>query len=184
MALALAVANAAIAILGMSLGGAFADRRLRAQNMRLDAAINNMSQGLLMFDEDARLVICNERYLQIYGLSAKHVKPGCTLRQLIAQRLQTGTYSGGEPEQYMADLRSAMAHGRVVNKVTELPDGRTIAVTSRPMVGGGWVATHADITEQKRAEKGGGGGAGGGRTRRTGGPGGARAPARGIRGGA
>ncbi|MFL5049864.1 MAG: EAL domain-containing protein [Xanthobacteraceae bacterium] len=153
MALALAVANAAIAILGMSLGGAFADRRLRAQNMRLDTAINNMSQGLLMFDEDARLVICNERYLQIYGLSAKHVKPGCTLRQLIAQRLQTATYSGGEPEQYMADLRSAMAHGRVVNKITELPDGRTIAVTSRPMVGGGWVATHDDITEQKQGEK-------------------------------
>jgi diguanylate cyclase (GGDEF)-like protein/PAS domain S-box-containing protein len=153
VALAFAVANAAIAILGMSLGGAFADRRLREQNMRLDTAINNMSQGLLMFDEAARLVISNQRYLQIYGLSAKHVKPGCTLRQLINRRLETGTYSGGEPEQYMADLRSAMAQGRVVNKITELPDGRTIAVSSRPMAGGGWVATHDDITEQKQAEK-------------------------------
>src|SRR5262245_8477536 len=152
MALSLAVANAAIAILGMSLGGAFADRRLREQNTRLDTAINNMSQGLLMFDESARLVICNQRYLQIYGLSAKHVKPGCSLRQLIAYRLENRTYSGGEPEQYMAELRSAMAEKRVVNKLTELPDGRTIAVTSRPMAGGGWVATHDDITEQKRAE--------------------------------
>jgi diguanylate cyclase (GGDEF)-like protein/PAS domain S-box-containing protein len=153
MALALAVANAAIAILGMSLGGAFADRRLREQNMRLDTAINNMSQGLLMFDEGARLVICNRRYLQIYSLSEQQVKPGCTLRQLIAHRLQNRTYSGGEPEQYMAELRSAMAEGRVANKLTELPDGRTIAVTSRPMAGGGWVATHEDITEQKQAEK-------------------------------
>src|SRR5215216_5785801 len=151
--LAFVIGNAAMAILGVSLGGAFADRRLGEQNMRLDTAVNHMSQGPLMFNAEARLVLCNQRYLQIYGLSANIVRPGCTLRRLIDHRIETGSFSTSDPEQYIAKLRAAMATDRTVSKDVELTDGRTIAVSSRPMAGGGWVATHEDITEQKQEEK-------------------------------
>src|SRR5215471_10268944 len=132
----------------MNVGGAFADPRWREQNLRLDTAVNNMSQGLVMFDSGARLAVCNRRYLEMYGLSAAIVRPGCTLRQLVDHRIETGSFSAGDPAQYVTDLRATMARGETVDKIVELTDGRTIAVSSRPMANGGWVATHEDITER------------------------------------
>jgi diguanylate cyclase (GGDEF)-like protein/PAS domain S-box-containing protein len=137
----------------MKVGGAFAEPLWREQNLRLDTAVNNMSQGLLMFDSAARLVVCNRRYLEMYGLSPAIVRPGCTLRQLVDHRIETGSFSTGDPAQYVADLRAAIGRGETVDKIVELTDGRTIAVSSRPMANGGWVATHDDITERRRAEK-------------------------------
>jgi len=124
---------------------------LRAQNMRFDAAVSNMSQGLVMFDAGQRLVIRNQRYIDMYRLDADAVMPGCTLHDLIALRIASGTYSG-DPGRYIANLSAAIAQGRTLSQFVELEDGRTIAVVSQPMEGGGWVATHEDITERRRAE--------------------------------
>src|SRR5262249_50118928 len=57
------------------------NQRLAEQKLRLDTALNNMSQGLLMFDASERLVVCNQRYIDMYGLSADVIKPGCTFRR-------------------------------------------------------------------------------------------------------
>lgn len=153
MAYAWPVTCIAMAVLGVSLGGEFVERRVREQTMRLDIAVKHMTQGLLMFDQSARLVVCNQRYIEMYGLSPDIVRPGCTLRELIEHRIHTGSFTAGDPDQYIVDLRAAMAQQRTVNKVVELTDGRTIALSNRPMPDGGWVATHEDITEQKRAER-------------------------------
>jgi diguanylate cyclase (GGDEF)-like protein len=125
---------------------------LEAQNFRFDAAINNMSQGLLMFSADHRLVICNNSYREMYGLSPEIVKPGCTVRGLLEHRVETGTFSGNIDE-YIAELLHTIAQGKTATKLVELSDGRTIAVLNHPMAGGGWVATHEDITERRRAER-------------------------------
>ena len=111
-----------------------------------------MSHGLVMFDAQTRVVVCNERYLQIYGLSAEIVKPGCTLRELLEHRRAIGTFAQ-DPELYVADLMSDIAQGKSTTVSVELPDGRVTAVLNRPMAGGGWVALHEDITEQRRAEQ-------------------------------
>ncbi len=124
---------------------------LKAQNMRFDAAVSNMSQGLVMFDRDARLVICNHRYVEMYGLDPASVRVGCTLLELVELRFATGTFSG-DPAQYIENLRAAIAQGRPTSQLVELDDGRTVAVVNQPMAGGGWVATHEDITERRRAE--------------------------------
>jgi PAS domain-containing protein len=63
-------------------------RHLRVQNSRFDAALNNMSQGLIMFDAEQRIVVCNDRYLEMYNLSRDIVKPGCTLRALLQHRVE------------------------------------------------------------------------------------------------
>jgi diguanylate cyclase (GGDEF)-like protein len=110
-----------------------------------------MSQGLLMFDGQTRLVLCNERYIEMYDLSADIVKPGCTLRQLVDHRKELGSFTGN-PEQYCRDVLLDVAKGAMWTRIVDLDDGRTISVVNRPMPGGGWVATHEDITERKRAQ--------------------------------
>jgi diguanylate cyclase (GGDEF)-like protein/PAS domain S-box-containing protein len=150
-ALALAVANAALLILGLSLASAFSDSRLRQKDRQFAAAVNNMSQGVVMFDAAERLVVCNRRYVEMYGLSADVVKPGCTLRDVIRNRQETGSLAR-DPEQYRAELLSAMAQGKTISWIVETPDGRAISVINRPIPGGDWVGTHEDITERKRAE--------------------------------
>jgi diguanylate cyclase (GGDEF)-like protein len=128
------------------------EEELRAQNFRFDAALNNMSQALLMFDSSARLMISNHRYHEMYGLSPEVAGPGCLLRDLLERRGESGTFSD-DPDTYVENLMSVIAQGKTWSQLTELPDGRTIAVLNHPIAGGGWVATHEDITERRRAEK-------------------------------
>ena len=125
--------------------------RLQDNNQQLVSAINNMSQGLCMFDSRARLVVCNERYRQMYNLSSDLVKPGCDLRDLLRYRAEAGTFSG-DIDKYTAGLIGDMSSGKTTDYVVELADRRSIAVVNWPMAGGGWVATHEDITESKRRE--------------------------------
>jgi diguanylate cyclase (GGDEF)-like protein len=128
------------------------ETELQAQNLRFDAAVNNMSQALLMFDAEQRLVICNDRYIRMYGLSPEIVKPGCTVRELLQHRQAIGSFSG-DIDAYVRDLLATLATGSTLARLIELPDGRTISVLNHPMADGGWVATHEDITERRRAEQ-------------------------------
>jgi diguanylate cyclase (GGDEF)-like protein len=128
------------------------EEELRAQNFRFDAALNNMSQALLMFDSSARLVISNHRYYEMYGLSPEAVNPGCPLRDLLESRRESGTFSD-DADSYVENLTSVITQGKTWSQLMELPDGRTIAILNHPIAGGGWVATHEDITERRRAEK-------------------------------
>jgi diguanylate cyclase (GGDEF)-like protein len=127
-------------------------QKLRERNQRLDTALNNMSQGLCMFDGNARLVVWNERYMNMYGLPTGSVKRGSTLKDLLLVRMASGTFSG-EPDDYVEASRRDIAAGKLFNFLVELNDGRTIAVANSPMADGGWVSTHEDITERSQAEK-------------------------------
>ena len=129
------------------------EAKSQAQNLQFDAALNNMTQGLNMFDTAGRLVVSNARYLQMYGLSPDIVKPGCTVRDLVQQRIAAGTFFAVDPEKYIADLTASMAKKNPINATMELTDGRVITVISQPRADGGWVVTHEDITERRRAEK-------------------------------
>ena len=143
MALPFALGAAAIA-------GLFATARRRAQSRLLRAALNNMTQGLCMFDANARLMLCNERYLDMYGLPSELGRAGVPLRDLLARRAAEGTFKG-DIEQYVADCLRQVAENRTETKTNTI-NGRVIALCSRPMPGGGWVATHSDVTDQLSAE--------------------------------
>jgi diguanylate cyclase (GGDEF)-like protein/PAS domain S-box-containing protein len=127
------------------------EEMLREQKQLTESAINNMSQGLLMFDEEARLVLSNQRYLEMYNLPADLVKPGCTFVQLLHYRTLAGTFSD-DPDAYSRATLAAITAGKTRSIIMEGHDGRTFHVVSRPMPGGGWVATHEDITQRKQAE--------------------------------
>jgi diguanylate cyclase (GGDEF)-like protein len=125
---------------------------LALEKQRLDTAINNMSQGLIMFDSAERLVVCNDFYIEMYGLSRDIAKPGSSLRELLRHRVEAGAFLHHDPEQYRIELLAGLALGKTKNVIVETAKGRAVSVTSSPMTGGGWVATHEDITERRRAE--------------------------------
>jgi len=127
-----------------------AEERVREQKLQLDTALNTMTQGLNMFDASGRLVVCNGRYLQMYGLSPEVVKPGCTVRELVDARISSGTFFSDDPALYAAELQEEMRKREGTTTTRKLPDGRTIAVNSQPTPdGNGWVVTHEDITERQ-----------------------------------
>ena len=128
-------------------------RRLATSEATVDAALNNMSQGLVVFDSSNRLVVYNRRYLEMYGLSPEIVRPGASLRELVEHRVATGSFRGAEIEQYCADILAAVSRGEAFSKIVSLSDGRFIHIIDHPAADGGWVATHEDVTEQKRAEE-------------------------------
>ncbi|WP_439359294.1 EAL domain-containing protein [Bradyrhizobium sp. DASA03007] len=181
--LALAIAGVALSVLGMSLIGVLADRRLASrtakfeeiisqlsdarqqledsqqelqdQTVRLDTAINHMVEGLCMFDAEKRLVVCNERYARLYRLPPELLRTGTSHTDIIRHRIVKGILKGdsseGAAEQFISKL-AALPFDAVSSRIDEFADGRLIRVTRQPMTGGGWVATHLDVTEQRRSE--------------------------------
>ena len=127
-----------------------AQRRLRLQKQRLDTAINNMTQGLLLFDSSQQLVVCNQRYIEMYGLSADVLQPGCSFHEVIAHREATGSFVG-DVDAYCFRVLRDVGHRQTMTIQT--PDGRSIQIVTEPLADGGWVATHEDITERTRAEQ-------------------------------
>jgi len=118
----------------------------------LRTVLDNMPLGVLLFDSDSQLVVCNRRYIEMYGLSQEVAKPGCTLRELIDNRKQVGTFSG-DADDYIASLMEAIADGKLLNNVVKLDDGRVISIVRQPIANGGWLAMHEDITERQRADE-------------------------------
>ena len=137
---------AAIVVVGML---AAIIRYLKEQHRRLDIAVNNMSQGLLLFDASERLVLRNQQYVDMFGISPEVVKPGCKLRDIIQLRKDTGTLSG-DVDDYCATVRESSKSG--LTSLVETLDGRWMQVVNKAVKGGGWVSTIADVTEQRRNE--------------------------------
>ena len=124
---------------------------LERQNIRLDAAVNNISQGLCMMDAKGRLVICNEPYARIYNLPANLVKPGTMLEDILSHLFDMGMEAGGTREEYIEWRRDVIARREYGKNIHEL-NNRTVLMQHHPMKDGGWVSTHEDITEQKQNE--------------------------------
>jgi diguanylate cyclase (GGDEF)-like protein len=122
------------------------------KELLLETVLNNMSQGVLMFDSETRLVFCNQRYVEMYRLSPEVAKPGCTLHDLLNHRMQAETFTGN-PEEYVVKLLQSVAGGRTSCDILKLSDGRAFCIVSKPMPDGGWIATHEDITERQRTEE-------------------------------
>src|SRR4030088_2178217 len=110
----------------------------------LEQAVNNLSLGLIVFDSKREVVFCNQRYMEIYGLSAERVKPGTPVSELIQHRLNLGLKVRSKPDDYIRErVGNAVIPGTTVH---EFSDGRIISYTVYPMPDGGGMATHEDIT--------------------------------------
>jgi PAS domain-containing protein len=102
---------------------------------RLETALNNMAQGLVMFDAHERIVVCNDFYVSMYGLSRDVAKPGCLLIDLLRHRMETGGLNL-DAEQYRHDLLSGLARNEVTNMIIQTSQGREVLVKNSPLPGG------------------------------------------------
>lgn len=124
-------------------------QRLMLEKKRLDTAVNNLKQGLLLFDANHRLVIFNRRYTEMFGLPNDSIKPGYSLREIMALRKKHGMF-GGDVDAYCVEIFKMVSINGAVT--TDIPDGRVIHTALQSISGGGWVSTLEDITERQRAE--------------------------------
>lgn len=127
-----------------------ASEEINAKSYHLDTALENMTQGLCMFDANNTLIVANKRYLDLYGFSPDEVKPGKTLREILTYSVSLGNYTPEEAEVALAEreARSTLAERSTVKQ--RLKDGRVIAVMNEPMSDGGTIATYTDITETEQ----------------------------------
>jgi diguanylate cyclase (GGDEF)-like protein len=124
---------------------------LTQKSHQLDAALNNMSQGLTMFDNQQRLIVSNRKFHEIVRLSPDQAKPGMTFRQILEARVAVGSVPDDVPDFIKRSLEH-VAKPVAADTVYKLRDGRTISLTVQPMDNGGWVTILQDITVQKRIE--------------------------------
>jgi hypothetical protein len=127
-------------------------RRRATRNVQMTTAVDNMSQGLNMFDRQGRILLVNRRYLEMYRLSPEIVKAGCSFRQMIQHRKDTGIFSG-DVESYSQKILAEMAHAKSMSHYVPAADGRIVLAKNEPLANGGWLSTHEDVTEQRRAEE-------------------------------
>ena len=125
-------------------------QQLHAKNSHFDVALNNMIQGLCMFDKDQRLSVCNRRYLEMYGFSDAVVKPGILLDEIMRYSASLGNYTAEEAERAIAERQKRSSLQQRMTIKQRLKDGRVIAVMNEPMPDGGTIATYQDITETER----------------------------------
>ena len=121
---------------------------LKRDNLRFNAAISNMAHGLSMYDADFRLVVCNQNYIDMYGMPENLSRPGTHFDDVIAFRIATGTTPIDGDKNFTTKVYEA-ARAHKTNLLTyRMKDGRIITITQQPMADGGFVSTHEDITAE------------------------------------
>jgi diguanylate cyclase (GGDEF)-like protein len=128
------------------------EEKLRIRNLQFDAAINNMSQGLCFFDGAQRLIVCNDRYAEMYGITHERLRPGTTLSEIVDMRLETGSLPAMSRDDFFAWRAKVVVAAEPTDSILEMRNGSVFKIRHRPMADGGWVATHEDITDQRRSE--------------------------------
>ena len=123
----------------------------REQNERFEAALGNMSQGLCMIGPDGRLIVANQRFRDLYHLTAAAAATGQSMAQVLGA---SPLFAAGGPKEAMALAEHLTLASRRDSAVItqELADGRVITINHEPMPGGGFVDTFTDVTEQRMAE--------------------------------
>ncbi|MBC9878783.1 EAL domain-containing protein [Bradyrhizobium sp. INPA01-394B] len=124
---------------------------LSEQYRRFDAALNNMSQGLCMLDASLRVIVCNRRYIEMYGLSPEIVKPGVSMREIMEHSCDLGIHPNTTAAKLYADYVERLREGEHTLH-RHLSDGRIIKLNHKRMEHGGWVVTYEDVTERHKAQ--------------------------------
>lgn len=123
------------------------------RDMLLLQGLDHLDQGISIFDEDLKLVVCNRRYLNLLDFPEELGKPGTPAEAFYRINAERGEYGPGDVETLVAE-RIALAKQFLPHLLErERPNGSVIEIRGTPLPGGGWVAIYSDITERKRAEQ-------------------------------
>ena len=125
---------------------------LRETNLRLDAALDNMTQGLCLYDAEGRLMVVNRRYSEIYNLAPGAVVCGMTGPEVVARSIEAGNHSTLSTVEVLNLDGGTSSSPDARTYIQHLADGRVIAIEKRATDDGGFVATYEDVTERRHAE--------------------------------
>jgi PAS domain S-box-containing protein len=126
---------------------------LSESNRRFSAAIGNMAQGLCMVDAEGRILVCNQRFCDMFGLPRAEKIAGMPVRDASRIAAEAARYPADLLARVKEDLRSLPGRSTSHSVIREGTGGAALAVAFEPMRGGGWVATYADVSEQRAAEE-------------------------------
>ncbi len=127
-------------------------RDLKLQNLRFEAAVKNMAQGLAMFDAEHRLVICNDQYIKLYNLSEKLTRPGTPFADITAHHVRMGMVPEGREDDFPENIKELIKDGGCKKSILEMANGSHVSVNYQSVGDGGWVSTHEDVTERQLNE--------------------------------
>lgn len=124
------------------------DRRaaLKAQAPDYEGVLDSLFLGVCVFDAQQRLLLSNQRWVEMYRLTPAQTRPGVTLREIVEARVAAGTCPT-DADSYLALCAGITASDEAKNWTVALSDGRTIRVCNRPTPEGGWAATHEDVSD-------------------------------------
>ena len=127
--------------------------RFEEQANRFDIALNNMSHGLCMLDQQDRLQVWNERFLELLHLQNAPVRVGMKIPELVRHSIRAGNHKGKSVKEVFSDFARGLQQAKF-DQVQTSPDGdRIIALSRRMMADGGSVVILEDVTERKRAQE-------------------------------
>ena len=126
------------------------ERKLELEqvNTQLDLALNNMTHGLAMFNSHGQLIVCNERYMKLYGLPAELCKEGTALSAILQFLVDQKTFAE-TPQETFSVIN--VSPGNNIQFTKSFSNGRLISVSHQGTMDGGWVSIHEDITERQKA---------------------------------
>lgn len=121
---------------------------------KLDEAIEALTEGFVIFDENDRLVRANRKYREFYSTSAQWIVPGASFAEIVLKGALVGQYQQGigDPQAWVAERLRRRQHMRdhgVSPFEQQLGDGRWLKVSDRALSSGWTVGIRADITEIK-----------------------------------
>jgi diguanylate cyclase (GGDEF)-like protein len=125
---------------------------LRETNMLLDAALENMTQGLCLYNGKQQLEFFNRRYLEIFQLPADQIRPGITFKQVLEISVAAGNHPGKSVEQLLAERVDPLSGPSTGTHLHEFSDGRVVSCLYTPTADGRVVGTYEDVTERRQAE--------------------------------
>jgi PAS domain S-box-containing protein len=119
----------------------------------LQATIENINQGISVVDQNLRLVVWNQRYLELFRFPDHIIRVGAPMDRIFRYNAHNGEYGPGDPEEHVQLLLDNIRDGQPHRYVRYRQDGSVLEVQGNPMPGGGFVYTYQDITQQKRIEE-------------------------------
>ncbi|WP_369719734.1 EAL domain-containing protein [Bradyrhizobium sp. LLZ17] len=125
---------------------------LHATNLRLDAALTHMSQGLCLYDGEGRLQVVNRRFCEIFDISPELVLPGMSFDDVLRLSVAAGNHGSQTVADLRAESEELLARGKDGSYLQQLSGNRVVSIAHRSTSDGSWLISCEDVTEQQRAQ--------------------------------
>ena len=125
---------------------------LEAARFQLVVALANISLGVVFFNGEKKLILSNDKFHEIYNLAAKAMQPGTPFRTVMDHVFASDRAPRLGLDEYISTKEAMTARGGRQEMVVELKSGQSVLIIHQAMPDGGWLSTHEDITERRRAD--------------------------------